>query len=651
MKILVVSCDSGRFEKMVQCSLDTRLELIRIKSPIYNDVEVYKRGDHLLNTDKTVLGITACLIGHMRAMELFIQTTTEHDEYCIIAEDDVRFHKKFFETMVRVIPLIKEYDIVLTGFEELPHIGTIEVFNGVSIIRNAHRGNPPGTQCYIISRNFAINFLDTFDTTSFTDGHIVSKRTTLAFPIAIEEPGIRSITGNRTKNTIAGINLTDFYTDHVSTCLKKIEEYEIGHKTRQTCQTIAKLYLEIGDVYNTERWAMNAYNIEKHPEALYFLIQYFRSKGQHFKAIHYYNLVKDTTDEDFADGLLFEYSICRYYVDGNKVNGTKMMVNFINKYTTFKDICMINLPYYLPRLVSMFGSKRILIDNADRRLGASDSSIIPPGFYASNISLLKIGDNLIGNVRLINYKIINGCTLYTDKEFVNRSKNLCLFIDPMSLDIFQTLPIEDVLEDIVPNTTQDIKGIEDIRLFHKDGVICYSAATKEYSYNNNIRIITGIYNYEKGKLESNNVLRYPIEMQCEKNWIFIDDNVIYSWYPMTIGKIVNNEFRTHTIYNLPNIFETMRGSTCAVKRGDEYWCITHTTHMSKYIHYFIVLDKSLKPVKMSIPFCFKEYGIEYCLGLYCTSTDFILTCSYDDVNTEFIRIPISWVENVLITNI
>ncbi len=655
MKIFVVSCDSTRFLRTKNCSMDPRLDLIYAQSLHLSDHEVYVRGDHTEKSMQYEFGVTACFIGHMNAMKTFLKSSGQ--EYGIIAEDDVRFHKNFYSDTLKLLPLMSEYDIISLGFVNQP-FGTIEKYNGINIIKDVKVGNPWGTQCYIISRDLAKSFLERFDKEvisessccyngTFSSDYVIfdiGRRVTLAVPIVIEEPDEISIIGNSKRSTIKSVELNDFYTNQNITYLKQIEDHDT--KTRDGCEKISKLYFSMADIDNAEKWAMNAYKIEQHPETLYFLVKHFREKSQHYKSMHYYNLIKDQKDQVFDSLLMYEYSILHYYVNSDKISGEKFIINFINKYNLHRNNCMYNLQHYLPRISSIFNSKSMNIP----------TELIENGYFPSNTALLKTVDGkLIGNIRLINYKLNKQNGYYSLSHHCLKTKNMCLFFDLKTLEIINAGIIETVIYDVKANPESDINGIEDVRLFYRNGNVCYSASTKEYSYTNAIRIITGNYNYETFKFESNTVLAPPTETWCEKNWIFIEEDVIYSWFPMKIGKIVDGKLEIHTEHTTPNIFDGIRGSTHFSKRNNMYFGITHScceTVPRNYYHYFMVLDSTtLKPIKMSVPFCFESTGTEYCLGMEIIDDDFIVTYSNNETNPSIIKIPISWVENILMIDV
>jgi hypothetical protein len=55
------------------------------------------------------------------------------------------------------------------------------------------------------------------------------------------------------------------------------------------------------------------------------------------------------------------------------------------------------------------------------------------------------------------------------------------------------------------------------------------------------------------------------------------------------------------------------------------------THPRQYYHMLVSLDKdTLKPLKMTYPFCFQDLGIEFCIGFACRERDYDFWVSFCD---------------------
>ncbi len=424
--------------------------------------------------------------------------------------------------------------------------------------------------------------------------------------------------------------------------------------------SIAKLYLYLKKPFKAEKWAMKAYKIRPtRAEPLFFLVQYFREVGDQYRAMAYYKLAKTIPypkdllfiEKNIYSYLLdYEYTILHYYVSpNNNFYGSRFCLNYLNKNRYHWDNVFSNLQYYIPRLAHEFEPKKINVVCPD-----SD-------FRPSSISLIKhkpspnSNEQLLANIRFVNYKIRpdggydmmeNG--IYSPNYWV-RTKNAYQYYDPQTLEPTSNLVMMNGLIDDVPKFHDtNIRGLEDVRLFKNNDEIHYSATTREFSYNGKNRIITGKYDLVNQTYSNNICMKPPSETDCEKNWIGHGNNFVYKWSPLEVGRI-NSETKTleiHTRHNTPIFFERLRGSSSIINYRGLLWCVTHSVLYvtpRKYYHNLVVLDPATyKPVKMSIPFAFRDTKIEYCLGFERIDDDFIFTFSMNDSEPHFVRVPISW---------
>jgi hypothetical protein len=303
----------------------------------------------------------------------------------------------------------------------------------------------------------------------------------------------------------------------------------------------------------------------------------------------------------------------------------------------------------MPRIANEFEPKKI-------------EAICPDtDFRPSSVSLIKhratptSPEQLLANIRFVNYKIRpdggydmmeNG--VYNSNFWV-RTKNAYQYFDHKTLEPVSNLVMMNGLPEDVPKFHQtNIRGLEDIRLFKKDSQIYYNATTREFSYNGKNRIITGRYDLINQAFKDNICIKPPTESECEKNWIGHNDNIIFKWSPLEVGRInkESQQIEIHTRHDTPIFFERLRGSSGLISYKGLLWCVTHSVLYitpRKYYHNLVVLDPATyKPVKMSLPFAFCDTKIEYCLGFERVDDDFIFTYSMNDSNPHFVRVPISW---------
>ena len=112
------------------------------------------------------------------------------------------------------------------GFVNIP-FGATTVYDNIEIIENTYVSNPYGTQCYMIRRRHAKKLVDFFsvddiysvyqdrfiaDYTIFaTDDKLKCNRTSLKFPIVIEDLSEQSIIGNNNKPNLLNILDKDMF--------------------------------------------------------------------------------------------------------------------------------------------------------------------------------------------------------------------------------------------------------------------------------------------------------------------------------------------------------------------------------------------------------------------------------------------------------
>jgi hypothetical protein len=204
---------------------------------------------------------------------------------------------------------------------------------------------------------------------------------------------------------------------------------------------------------------------------------------------------------------------------------------------------------------------------------------------------------------------------------------------------------------ILPRRGSRIAGLEDVRVYRNaSGDLRFVAVTAEYS--DKIRVLEGGYDIVNAKYTNCRVLESPTNAECEKNWIPVTgtDDVIYRWHPVEVGKIEGNELKIQTRHETPWFFHHLRGSAVPMARGDELWCLVHYVEYSqprKYFHCFVVMNKSYKPLRVSLPFVFREEGIEYCIGTQFQGEKIECIFSSWDDNPMIMHIPLddlSWVQ-------
>lgn len=419
---------------------------------------------------------------------------------------------------------------------------------------------------------------------------------------------------------------------------------------------ISMCHLLLNNFEKFEEWSLKAFKYRScRAEPIYHLVNYFRENDQYFKAYHYYLIGKNIKtpiddslfiEKDIYNGSFdLENTILHYYIFPNeRIEGLKYSINYLNTYDKNNDLVFDNSFFYM---------KRILDEGTytDIHAECMDKDYIP-----SSVSLLKMDDKILANIRFVNYRIQpNGSyfmskngKLYSDETV--QTKNACMYYNFKMEPISNLTFMDDNLLDISKKNTI-IHGLEDVRLYNLNNNIYYTATSSEYSYNDKIRIVCGEYDLLNNKFINNTALKPPTETDCEKNWIAIENKFIYNWHPLQIGTLINNKLEIVNIIETPNIFKYYRGSSNVLKYNNEFWIVTHgikNCEPRKYFHQIVVLDNNYNLIKYTIPFYFDTLAIEYCLGLQIIDDIIYMTVSRNDSNPIICKIRIKKLEKYFV---
>ncbi len=210
MRVYAVSCSPERVNRLRSASQPLNLDIVIIDSPKFDDPEVLHRGRTSLETKMGYPTGIAATIGHIRAMKQFVD---DGDDWGIIIEDDVRFHKDFNRIVSTLENSASNVDIISLGFVNFPQ-GNIECIEDIPVLKNVGLSNPWGAQCYMINRQYAKHlvklFYDVDDLYTPYNGHFVTdwvlfdpilgcRRHTLVEPIAVEDPDEPTLAGSTNK--------------------------------------------------------------------------------------------------------------------------------------------------------------------------------------------------------------------------------------------------------------------------------------------------------------------------------------------------------------------------------------------------------------------------------------------------------------------
>jgi glycosyltransferase involved in cell wall biosynthesis len=405
--------------------------------------------------------------------------------------------------------------------------------------------------------------------------------------------------------------------------------------------TLMKLYAEKKMFADMEYWGLKAYEYRKErSENLLYLCRFFRDARQYFKAWHYWTLgsvIKKPDDllfietECYSKSFEYERAILHDYVFPEKKRETLVhALNYFNKWDEYW--CYMNFEWFvqpIPSKVRKFAFPRI------GDFGPTSTCLcrMPDGTYTVN-------------VRYVNYRIEpTGRYIMCqdgrwDYNNAVRTENFVCLMDK-DFSIYSPLTKMDML-DPVPHQSH-IQGLEDVRIFLRDGKLWYTATTKNYSYDGNIRQHLGEYNVDTHRFENSISLKPPMPTDCEKNWIpYKGNKFIYGWRPFRIGSIgADNALKIETSQDTVPMLQHMRGSSTLVEEDGFAWGITHCViykQPRKYYHMVIKIDLATdKIVGYTHPFFFVKNAIEYCLGFEKRGDIFYAFVSQNDSDPIFVE--------------
>ena len=421
---------------------------------------------------------------------------------------------------------------------------------------------------------------------------------------------------------------------------------------------IGKCYDHLNKPHEMELWMNKAF--EYHPkraEPLYHLTRYFREKSQHYKAYHYYLKGKDIpypkddllfVEHGVYNGLFpYEATILDCYVTGkSKQDSLADLIGYINKgFTHYIDNVWSNMPFYVEPLTSERYrgeySRLVIKDHDEYR--ASSCSLIP---YSSDP--LK---RYVMNIRMTNYDITHtGAYIMRCPQNKVKTRNARLFLNAS----YQPTEERLVLKEEYERHESNIEGLEDVRLFRYQGQLRFTASCKNAAADGRIRMAMGTYHAEQGILQDVQLIEGPNRSECEKSWIFVEDtylekgkgkmNFIHGWNPLEIGAVEGDRLEIHTRYDTPSFFSRCRGSSPIVEYEGKLYCVTHIVRYSSprvYSHMVLQFNKQMRLEQYTIPFCFRNNKIEYCLGFHIKNDTCFFVFSENDTSPGTIDVPLS----------
>jgi glycosyltransferase involved in cell wall biosynthesis len=377
---------------------------------------------------------------------------------------------------------------------------------------------------------------------------------------------------------------------------------------------IAKSYEILENPILFEEWVQKAYEFyPRRAEAIYHLVKYLRTKGDHFKAMHYIRIGKQIPlsrdslfiERDVYTGLFdYEETICRYYTLGTKREALRESMKYLMSDKPYPDSVYANMKFYIEILEGESIPYPVHRD------------LFGPNFHPAHISI----STPYHNIRFVNYNLNHTNTTYTMKDGCYSDHTPVMTHNACYNEVTKEIILMDDLSTNLPRVPAHVKGLEDVRLYRdRIGDLCFSATVAEYvPYH---AVMRGKYDPDTGKYKDCIVMESPTGSRCEKNWLAITgtDDVIYHWFPLQIGKYRGSKMDIHTRHQTPWFFRHLRGSAAPARTKNELWALTHFVigeHPRNYFSCIVVLDdKSYHPKRVSVPFLFHSTHVEFSMNI------------------------------------
>lgn len=487
--------------------------------------------------------------------------------------------------------------------------------------------------------------------------------------------------------------LANSYRDHGDNDLA-IEYYkkriEIGgwqEEVWHSYYSIGKCYRAKGDMVNAIHWWMEAYQFfPKRIENLYEIITHYRQVGKNELAYMYYimalkqTLLHPTPDylflqRDVYDYKLdYEFSIIGYYCNVDKYDMTRICTKVLNCKTSEWNVVrnvMSNYKFYSKKLADF---KTVFpetlaksLENIGKELIAKEPDA--PFFVPSTPSLAIVGNELVVNVRYVNYSI-NDRGGYDNQDHIS-TKNVIATFD---LTTFEKTSEDDFMW---YDTEKDnlYVGLEDVRIFYSDSQqkLLYNANRGLGAHNLKVEhgsvVCLGDKNSDAFLNAKSGLITMEGQREVEKNWVMFEDSagvlkIIYNWHDLVIGDLVSSPkvaegddqevaegddqevtedngytFQKTNTIKTPPIFKYFRGSTNGIRIGDEIWFICHVVSYEDrryYYHVFVTLDATTYEVRQYTPlFTFEGDKVEYTLGFVYREDEQYLQKESSETGTKF----------------
>lgn len=243
-----------------------------------------------------------------------------------------------------------------------------------------------------------------------------------------------------------------------------------------------------------------------------------------------------------------------------------------------------------------------------------------------------------------NYVITNQGEYKVVVEGLIRSKIYISELDP------ETYKLKDVRLLDVKNLSKEgelRRGLEDPKLFYRNGAWHFSAVTMEKGHTEKARVAICRLNKELTAIESFEKLPGIDGTRPEKNWMTpYDRSPYFDWIYGTNALLKDNVLTTQLDDN--DQIAGLRGSSnLHLLKDGTYLAVVHRMwtrvimnhNMRFYVHYFANYDERGFLIKISKGFIFEHQGVEFAAGLCEQRDDFLVSYGSKDVSSHIASMP------------
>jgi len=285
---------------------------------------------------------------------------------------------------------------------------------------------------------------------------------------------------------------------------------------------------------------------------------------------------------------------------------------------------------------------------------------VPAAYAPCNPSILRSGDGYLINCRSVSYRM-DGYQAYTAAEAdgILRTKNFLVRTDRE----LRYLDQQEIVCDTPPLREVWVRGLEDARLFEKDGRIGFTATTTEHHPAGPVRMCVAVLGPPDSPVHPLPIRGFG-EDRVQKNWLpFVDREskellALYGLDPLTVLRIDPESGMAERVVEKPQGRELsrFRGSAgpieLPVSAGGGRLVIVHEVAfqgLRYYMHRFLRISDAWDVVEASRPFFFMRRGIEFACGAALShgEDELLITFGVEDREAWLCRIRLETVTQLL----